>query len=79
MQGGEIEWHGARPGEPDWSEESRLVAFSQRHPTNGGLYVAFNTSHRPVVLELPQWDGRVWQPFIDSGKVCSQPSFRLGC
>ena len=71
MQGGEIEWHGAVPGEPDWSDSSRLVAFSQRHPSDGGLYVAFNSSHRPAVLELPRWYGRVWQPFIDSGKVRS--------
>eukprot|EP00884_Botryococcus_braunii_P015679 jgi/Botrbrau1/2795/Bobra.0125s0007.1 len=70
VQGSDIQWHGSKPNEPDWSESSRLVAFSLRnHNTGGGLYVAFNTSHLPTVLELPQWPGRLWQIVIDTGKV----------
>ena len=51
-------------------------SFPRLHnSTGGGLYVAFNTSHRPTAVELPHWHGRTWQPFIDSGKVthCSAP------
>ncbi len=70
MQGGEIQWHGVKPGDPDWSEASRMVAFSLRnHKTGGGLYIAFNTSHLPTTLELPHWHGRVWQIVMDTGKV----------
>ena len=36
---------------------------------DGGLYIAFNTSHRPAVVDLPQWAGRRWQLYADSGKV----------
>eukprot|EP00955_Chlamydomonas_euryale_P084809 364007-Chlamydomonas_euryale.AAC.6 len=25
----DIEWHGIQPGQPDWSETSRLVAYTQ--------------------------------------------------
>lgn len=31
--------------------------------------MAFNTSHMPQMVELPQWGGRLWQPLVDSGKV----------
>jgi isoamylase len=64
----DVEWHGIVPGEPDWSESSRLVAFTLKAPT-GGLYVAFNTSHSPQMLALPRWEGRVWQPVIDTSKA----------
>ena len=50
---GGIAWHGKAPGEPDWSEESRLVAYTLSSPpgSEGGLYIAFNTSHRAQVLQ----------------------------
>ena len=38
---------------------------------DGGLYIAFNTSHRPAVVDLPPWAGRRWQLYADSGKVLS--------
>jgi isoamylase len=68
---GEIEWHGVVPSEPDWTETSRLVAFTMKTGTKGGgIYVAFNSSHQSLVLELPVlgWEGRTWQPFVDTGK-----------
>lgn len=36
---------------------------------DGGLYIAFNTSHRPAVVDLPHWAGRRWQLYADSSKV----------
>jgi isoamylase len=70
VQGSDIQWHGSKPNQPDWTPESRLVAFSLRnHNTGGGLYIAFNTAHKPDVLQLPHWPGRVWQIVIDTGKV----------
>ncbi|KAK9833179.1 hypothetical protein WJX74_009440 [Apatococcus lobatus] len=66
-------WHGEEPGEPDWTETSRLVAWSVSTPVgevNGaaGLYIAFSASHQPISLQLPVWPGRVWQPVVDTGK-----------
>lgn len=67
---GEIEWHGLLPGAPDWSEESRLLAFTLRAPRGGGgLYVAFNSGHLPLTLALPTWPGRAWRLVADSGRV----------
>ncbi|GAX79055.1 hypothetical protein CEUSTIGMA_g6495.t1 [Chlamydomonas eustigma] len=65
----EIQWHGEQPNTPDWSESSRLVAFSLNDFRGGGLYVAFNTAHTPRLLNLPRWQGIVWQPLVDSSKV----------
>ena len=44
---GVVQWHGEAPLEPDWSESSRLVAYTLSDGRGGGLYVAFNTSHKP--------------------------------
>lgn len=63
-----MQWHGIVAGTPDWSETSRVVAFSLGS-ADGGLYVAFNSGHTPVTLELPDWHGRQWRPVVDTGKV----------
>jgi isoamylase len=69
---GDVEWHGLLPGEPDWTEASRFLAFELRRPGGGGLYVAFNTGHLPVVAELPRREGRVWQLLVDTSKASAQ-------
>lgn len=43
----DIQWHGEAPSTPDWSEASRLVAYTLADGQGGGLYIAFNTSHKP--------------------------------
>ena len=69
MDGGAMTWHGKMPYQAEWTEETRLVAFSVSSAGQGGLYCAFNTSHRPQTVTLPHWPGLVWQPVMDSGKV----------
>ena len=69
MDGGAMTWHGAMPGEADWTEDTRLVAFTVSSPSQGGLYCAFNTSHRPQTVVLPHWPELVWQAVMDTGKV----------
>lgn len=76
MDGGAMTWHGAMPGEADWTEDTRLVAFTVSSPSQGGLYCAFNTSHRPQTVVLPHWPGLVWQAVMDTGKV-QQPRLVL--
>ncbi len=68
--GDQVAWHGRTPNEPDWSETSRLVAFTLTDGTPGAgmLYVAFNTSHLPVTLTLPPpGAGRRWRLVMDTG------------
>lgn len=69
MDGSTIAWHGMQPYAADWSDESRLVAWTLADGAGGGLYLAFNSSHRPTTLELPHWHGQSWQLVSDTGKV----------
>jgi len=69
----DIKWHGIRPNEPDWSDESRLVAFSVGgRGVSQSLYVAWNASHETVTIELPgprsdfQWNRGRWRVALDS-------------
>jgi isoamylase len=67
--GSQVAWHGARPVQPDWSEASRLVAFTLTEGGPGGcpLYIAFNVSHLPVTLTLPSPGvGRRWRLVMDT-------------
>ncbi|PWZ20070.1 Isoamylase 1, chloroplastic [Zea mays] len=57
-----------QPGKPDWSEASRFVAFTMKDKTKGKIYVAFNTSHLPVVVGLLERSGFRWEPVVDTGK-----------
>ena len=75
-QGGSIAFHGADGGAPDFSEASRFVGLTLGAP-RGGLYIAFNSSHQPLVAALPDWPGRTWVPLIDTGKVGELPCSRL--
>lgn len=59
----DVQWHGEAAFKPDWSDSSRLVAYTLKKaaPAVGGLYVAFNSGHTPKVVELPNWHGRAWK------------------
>ncbi|KAM6570600.1 hypothetical protein CsatB_018585 [Cannabis sativa] len=63
-----LQWHGHAPGVPDWSETSRFVAFSLKDSVKREIYVAFNSSHVPVTITLPERPGHRWEPLIDTGK-----------
>nr|QKY15160.1 isoamylase, starch debranching enzyme/1,4-alpha-glucan branching enzyme Ii (ISAII) [Polytomella parva] len=73
MTSREVSWHGDEPGRADWSDASRLVAFTLHDTQVAGapaaLFAAFNTSHLPKTLALPRQPGRVWRQIIDTGKV----------
>lgn len=67
VSGDDVQWHGVEACQPDWSESSRLVAMTLSGADGGGLYIAFNTAHKPLILNLPQWDGWKWDVIIDTG------------
>ncbi|GLJ10540.1 hypothetical protein SUGI_0130070 [Cryptomeria japonica] len=64
-----LQWHGHQPEMPDWSESSRFVAFTMVDSKKRELYVAFNTSHLPVIITLPERPGFKWEPYVDTSKV----------
>lgn len=72
----DISWHGLKAGEPDWSDESRTLAFMLcgmhaillpgRAPDDH-IYVAMNMHWEDQVFELPVLqDGRRWHLFTDT-------------
>ncbi|XP_010558314.1 PREDICTED: isoamylase 1, chloroplastic [Tarenaya hassleriana] len=63
-----LQWHGHAAGMPDWSETSRFVAFSLVDTVKSEIYVAFNASHLPVLVSLPERPGYRWEPFVDTSK-----------
>ncbi|KAK1275666.1 hypothetical protein QJS04_geneDACA004141 [Acorus gramineus] len=63
-----LQWHGHHPGKPDWSRSSKFVAFSMIDSGKGEIYVAFNASHLPVTVTLPERTGYRWEPLVDTGK-----------
>lgn len=63
-----LQWHGHSPGFPDWSETSRFVALSLMDSVKREIYIAFNTSHLPVIITLPERPGYRWEPLVDTSK-----------
>ncbi|KAH8481576.1 hypothetical protein H0E87_029162 [Populus deltoides] len=63
-----LQWHGHAPGTPDWSETSRFVAFTLIDSVKREIYMAFNASHLPVTITLPERPAYRWEPLVDTGK-----------
>ncbi|KAM5553582.1 isoamylase 1, chloroplastic [Rosa sericea] len=63
-----LQWHGLSPGLPDWSKTSRFVAFTLVDSVKREIYIAFNASHLPVNISLPERPGYRWEPLVDTGK-----------
>ncbi len=72
----DISWHGLRAGRPDWSAESRTLAFLlcgmhaallPGRAADDYLYVAMNMHWEGHTFELPRLrDGRRWYVFADT-------------
>jgi glycogen operon protein len=71
----DLTWHGVRIGKPDWSEQSRTLAFMLRGEyAKGGLYadehiyVALNMHWRDRFFALPPApQGKAWHLFANTG------------
>jgi glycogen operon protein len=62
----DVQWHGVKPGLPDWSPEARSLAFTIGGPWSeeGGrqpdIYAAFHAGDVEMEFELPKVSGRRW-------------------
>ncbi len=80
----DIEWHGATPFKPDWSNLSRFVAFQTKHKRpfyhpfktmdKGLLYIAFNASPQPLKVTLPP--KTEWRQVVNTAKDWNQHHLR---
>ncbi|GAB3005693.1 glycogen debranching protein [Saccharothrix stipae] len=63
-----VSWHGARPWEPDWSAESRLVAMLLHEEGVDTVFVVANTDLAAApVVPPPAPEGTAWHVFADTG------------
>ncbi len=67
----EMRWHGTRPGCPDWSPGSRVLALEWRGTDEQGqpdvVYCAMNMYWEPLDFELPSAPpGRRWHVFANT-------------
>jgi isoamylase len=82
----DIGWHGTEVGQPDWSADSRTLAFMLcgQHAPRGGshdnyLYVALNTDHDARTFALPSLpDGLAWHVAINTGAPSPEDSWEIG-
>ncbi|MEL6552037.1 MAG: glycogen debranching protein GlgX [Cyanobacteria bacterium J06621_11] len=63
-----ITWHGVNLGQPDWSEDSRALAFTLSYQQYGEqLHVIFNAFWEPLTFELPPLaKGQHWRRVVDT-------------
>ena len=64
----DVQWHGVKLNQPDWSYYSNSLAFSVRGRREL-LYVILNAYKGPLEFELPavvNWLGAQWQRLIDT-------------
>jgi len=70
----DISWHGVEVNKPNWSEDSRTLAFLiDGGDVIGGaekdndIYVILNSFHRDLEFELPKIPGKKWYRVADTG------------
>ncbi|TDT71576.1 glycogen operon protein [Hypnocyclicus thermotrophus] len=69
----DITWHGTKLNKPDWSQDSRTLAFmisgedfSDDSPNDNDIYVALNSYWEPLWFELPKLEGKKWYRVVDT-------------
>jgi glycogen operon protein len=66
-----VRWHGTMPGEPDWGEDSRSLAFSLHNPAyEEEIYVVLNAYWEPLDFEFPppsSPQSKGWYRLVDTG------------
>jgi glycogen operon protein len=71
LERAQIEWHGVKLGQPDWSDDSHALAFTLRSLRGRFLlHVIFNAYWEPLTFELPAVPAgapRGWRRCMDTG------------
>ena len=77
----EVSWHGGLPRMPDWSQESRSLAFMLRGPgvTADAVYVALNMDWETRSFGLPSPpEGMRWHLFANTAVPSPEDVWELG-
>jgi isoamylase len=66
----DIQIHGIKLNEPDWSHDSHSLAFTARDPAVGMLHVMINGYWEPLAFEVPLiTEEGSWRRWIDTSLV----------
>lgn len=67
----DVVWHGVLPNRPEWTNTSRLLAFSlQDIAHHYAIYVAFNAFFKEVSIQMPAVEkGGGWKVIVDTSKT----------
>ena len=70
----DISWHGTKAYKPDWSRNSKSLAFmidgearAGNGLTDNDIYVVLNSYHEDLEFELPKLKGKKWYRVVDTG------------
>jgi glycogen operon protein len=65
-----LEWHGVRPGKPDWSHDSHSIALTTRSMAGSVVFhFMLNSWWQPLAFELPpaqELPGCCWRRWLDT-------------
>lgn len=65
-----LTWHGMHQWQPDWSSESRAIAFSLVHPNGDHFHVMINAFWEPLHFELANLpEESCWVRIVDTSLV----------
>ncbi len=74
----DVSWHGTSPNHPDWEKDNGLVAFSLNTDQGPQLYAAFNASHLPMTINIPQTSpGFSWHWIVNTHNPPPEDFFEL--
>jgi isoamylase/glycogen operon protein len=63
----DVIWHGKKPLSPDWSSESRFLAYSLKDSIQKKeLFISFNAEEKSVLLCLPPSLDKPWKQIVDT-------------
>ena len=74
-----IQIHGVKLDQPDWSNESHSLAFTARGPSGGMFHIMINAYTESLAFELPRnEEGATWRRWIDTSSVPPDDICELG-
>jgi isoamylase len=71
-----ISWHGVKLNKPDWSENSRSLAFTLFHPeANETIHVMVNAWWKTLKYQIPEAKGKKWYKVVDTAAAAPDDFF----
>jgi glycogen operon protein len=65
----DIQMHGVKLNQPDWSHDSHSLAFTARDPAGGMVHVMMNGYWEQLTFEVPSTEDGRWRRWIDTSLV----------